>query len=89
MGYGYLGQVLVVDLAKRTASVRSVCEEISRRYWGGSGLGVALLREMGDPAADAADPRNPLIFFPGRSLGWNMSLNRRGCIRTPQKRTFT
>ncbi|HEY7678844.1 MAG TPA: aldehyde ferredoxin oxidoreductase N-terminal domain-containing protein, partial [Candidatus Methylomirabilis sp.] len=69
MGYGYSGRVLVVDLAKRAASVRSVREEIFRRYWGGSGLGVALLREMGDPAVDAADPRNPLIFAAGLLTG--------------------
>jgi aldehyde:ferredoxin oxidoreductase len=69
MGYGYLGRVLVVDLAKRTASVRSVREEVFRRYWGGSGLGIALLREMGDPGIDPYDPRNPLIFAPGLLTG--------------------
>ncbi len=69
MGYAYLGRALVVDLAKRTTSVRSVRDEVYRRYWGGSGLGVALLREMGDPAIDAFDPRNPLIFAPGLLTG--------------------
>jgi len=69
MGNGYLGRVLLVDLAKRTTSVRSVRDEMYRRYWGGSGLGVALLREMGDPTIDASDPRNPLIFAPGLLTG--------------------
>lgn len=69
MGYGYLGRVLVVDLAKRTATALSVREETMRRYWGGSGLGVALLREMGDPAVDPSDPRNPLIFAAGLLTG--------------------
>ncbi len=69
MGYGYLGRVLVVDLATRTTRVHTVRDEAYRRYWGGSGLGVALLRELGDPVVDALDPRNPLIFAPGLLTG--------------------
>ena len=69
MGNGYFGRVLVVDLAARTARVRPLRNEVVRRYWGGSGLGVALLRELGDAAVDPYDPRNPLIFAPGLLTG--------------------
>jgi len=69
MGNGYFGRVLVVDLAARTAHIRALREEAVRRYWGGSGLGVALLQELGDPTVDAYDPRNPLIFAPGLLTG--------------------
>jgi len=69
MGYGYQGRILVVDLTKGATHVRTIRDDVYRRYWGGSGLGVALLREMGDPAVDAYDPRNPLIFAPGLLTG--------------------
>jgi aldehyde:ferredoxin oxidoreductase len=69
MRYGYHGQALVVDLTTRTAQVRPIREEVYRRFWGGSGLGVALLRELGDAALNPYDPRNPLIFAPGLLTG--------------------
>jgi len=69
MGLGYTGNLLFVDLSTKTIATRQIEEALYRRYLGGSGLGVKLLTELGDPAIDPLDGRNPLIFAPGLLTG--------------------
>lgn len=68
-GKGCWNRILVVDLARRQAEVRALPDKVLQQFLGGSGLGVHLLRQFGDPAIDPFDPRNPLIFAPGLLTG--------------------
>ena len=54
---GWIGRVLRVDLAKRTAAVEPLNEEWARDYVGGRGLGSRYLYEEVDPNVDPLSPR--------------------------------
>jgi aldehyde:ferredoxin oxidoreductase len=69
MGFGYSGKVLFVDLSTKAIDIRRIREGIYLHYLGGSGLGVKLLTELGDPTIHPLDQRNPLIFVPGLLTG--------------------
>ncbi|MGH7410176.1 MAG: aldehyde ferredoxin oxidoreductase family protein, partial [Candidatus Methylomirabilis sp.] len=69
MGAGYTGKLLFVDLSAKTIETRRIDGAVYRRYLGGSGLGVKLLTELGDPTTDSLDRKNPLIFAPGLLTG--------------------
>ncbi len=69
MGLGYSGKVLFVDLTTRATVTRRIHEDVYFRYLGGSGLGVKLLTELGNPTIHPLDQRNPLIFVPGLLTG--------------------
>jgi aldehyde:ferredoxin oxidoreductase len=69
MWYGWTGNVLRVDLGRPLVTI----EELDRRsavdFIGGRGLGVKYLYDEIDPAADALNPRNKLIFATGPLTG--------------------
>ena len=69
MGFGYSGKVLFVDLSTKAIDIRRIREGVYLHYLGGSGLGVKLLTELGDPTIHPLDQRNPLIFVPGLLTG--------------------
>jgi aldehyde:ferredoxin oxidoreductase len=69
MGLGYSGKVLFVDLSTQAIDIRRIREGVYLHYLGGSGLGVKLLTELGDPTIHPLDQRNPLIFVPGLLTG--------------------
>lgn len=69
MGSGYTGKLLFVDLSTKVIETRRIDGAVYRRYLGGSGLGVRLLTELGDPTTDPLDRKNPLIFAPGLLTG--------------------
>src|SRR5574337_17388 len=63
------GVVSFVDLSSGSTTTRLLRSDVTRRYLGGSGLGVRLLMELCDPAIHPFDPHNPLIFAPGLLTG--------------------
>lgn len=63
------GTVVFVDLSSGRTTTRFLGSDVTRRYLGGSGLGVRLLMELCDPAIHPLDPQNPLIFAPGLLTG--------------------
>lgn len=63
------GTVLFVDLSSGRITTRRLRPDVTRRYLGGSGLGIRLLMELCDPAIHPFDPHNPLIFAPGLLTG--------------------
>ncbi|HSB72488.1 MAG TPA: aldehyde ferredoxin oxidoreductase family protein [Candidatus Methylomirabilis sp.] len=68
-GKGYVGKILLVDLATRKVETRAIPDVLYKKYLMGSGLGARLLMDLGDPAVDPLDPRNPLVIMPGMFTG--------------------
>ncbi|MGE5552561.1 MAG: aldehyde ferredoxin oxidoreductase family protein [Betaproteobacteria bacterium] len=62
MPYGYNGRILEVDLSTREVSIRSLSEEVYRKYLGGGALAGYLLRSEWKPQADPLGPGNTLVF---------------------------
>jgi len=61
--------VLRVNLSTGSVRNEAVAEDVVERYVGGRGVGTKLLLDAADPAIDAYDPRNPLIFATGPLTG--------------------
>ena len=55
MGLGYSGKVLFVDLSTRATVIRRIHEDVYFRYLDGSGPGIKLLTELGDPTIHPLD----------------------------------
>ncbi|MCR4427163.1 MAG: hypothetical protein NUW23_13440 [Firmicutes bacterium] len=63
--------ILEVDLSSKTSRTYRLSPELARRYLGGPGLGIYLLRYM-DPTLD------PVVFCPGLLVGFPVL----GCCKT-------
>ena len=61
--------VLRVSLSSGDIRTEAVAADVLERYVGGRGVGTKLLLDHGDPALDAYDPKNPLIFATGPLTG--------------------
>lgn len=59
-----LGNVLYIDLTKKTFRIRNR-KEIFERWIGGAGAGIQLLLEECPPGVDPFSPDNPIIFTVG------------------------
>ncbi|MEM0297664.1 MAG: aldehyde ferredoxin oxidoreductase N-terminal domain-containing protein [Zestosphaera sp.] len=69
---GYVGKVLIVNLAKgRVWYEPTPDQEVLERFVGGKGLGLWYLHRLLGPHSDVSpfDPRNPLIFMTGPLTG--------------------
>jgi aldehyde:ferredoxin oxidoreductase len=60
--FGYHGCYLRIDVSDGSVDRIPIPETVLRQFLGGSGLGVWLLLQEGDPAADALAPASPLVF---------------------------
>ncbi len=70
---GYMGNILHVDLSRRTTTVEQPDESFYRKYMGGSGLNLYyILRDM-EPGLDAFDPGNVLAVSSGVTTGFAVS----------------
>ena len=65
MGYGYMGKILWVDLAKKELKEEVLDEELCRSYIGGYGLGAKLLFDRQPAGVDPLGPDNILGFLTG------------------------
>jgi aldehyde:ferredoxin oxidoreductase len=62
--------LLRVNLSTGSTTKEEVAPDVVERYVGGRGVGTKLLLDaIGDPAVDAYDPRNPLVFATGPLTG--------------------
>jgi len=69
MGFGYMGQVLWVDLSAGKMTVEKVPEEVYRQYLAGAGLGAHFLYDRIPAHADPLGPDNILGFLAGILTG--------------------
>lgn len=63
--YGYHGRLLRVDLRDQSFKEEFLSSEDLRLFWGGRGLGGALLLRELSPKIDPLSTENPLIFSTG------------------------
>ncbi|HEU4760620.1 MAG TPA: aldehyde ferredoxin oxidoreductase family protein, partial [Dehalococcoidia bacterium] len=69
MPYGWVGQVLRVNLTEGSVKKEPLNMEWARQYIGGRGLGSRYLFEEIDPRCDALGPENKVIFATGPLTG--------------------
>jgi len=69
MWYGWTGNVLRVDLSKPLVTVEELDRSVAENFIGGRGLGVKYLYDEINPAIDALNPGNKLIFATGPLTG--------------------
>ncbi|UMZ73636.1 aldehyde ferredoxin oxidoreductase family protein [Natranaerofaba carboxydovora] len=69
MSYGFMGNVLFVDLETKTYEIESYGENFYRKYMGGLGLGAYFLLKHVKPGIDPLGPDNVLVFAPGLLTG--------------------
>jgi aldehyde:ferredoxin oxidoreductase len=62
---GYMGQLLRVNLTKRSTKVEPLREDYTRDYIGGSELGVRLAYDEIPPETQPLSPQNKLFFMTG------------------------
>ncbi len=69
MWYGWTGNVLRLDLNKPLATVEGLNRRAAEDFLGARGLGLKYLYDEIDPAVDALDARNKLLFVTGPLTG--------------------
>ena len=81
MSYGFWGKVLWVDLTSGEIWGEELPESLYRRFFGGYGLGVAVLFQRMEAGADPLGPKNILGFLPGLLTGSNAPFSGRFMFR--------
>ncbi|HID86385.1 MAG TPA: aldehyde ferredoxin oxidoreductase, partial [Anaerolineae bacterium] len=66
---GYMGRLLVVDLASGQIEDEPLNEAYAREFIGGSGLAARYLYGLVDGDTDPLGPENPLILMAGPLTG--------------------
>lgn len=66
---GYAGNILLVDLSKRTISKMPLTEELAMKFLGGAGINARLLYDFGQSGVEPFSPENPLVFGVGPLVG--------------------
>ncbi len=67
---GYMGKILRVDLSKQKIEDEALpCEDILRKYVGGTGLALKYLYDEVPPSMNPLDPESRLIFMNGPLTG--------------------
>jgi aldehyde:ferredoxin oxidoreductase len=69
MDFGYMGQILRVDLASGAWESDSLDSDARRKFLGGRGLGIYMLSRETVPETDPYGEENPLIFMTGPYTG--------------------
>jgi len=67
--YGWMGQILRVDLATGKIQKEPLDEALAHQYIGGRGFTTRYQYEELDPGVDPMGPENKLIFAPGPACG--------------------
>ncbi|MBN1265368.1 MAG: aldehyde ferredoxin oxidoreductase family protein [Anaerolineales bacterium] len=62
-------KILVVNLTKRTTSIRLITRYELELFLGGKGLGLMLYAETAKPHTPALSPQNPLLILSGSLMG--------------------
>ena len=79
---GWQRQILRVNLTEGTSQTEPLNMEWAQQYLGERGLGTKYLYENMDPAVDALDPGNVLIFATGPLTGTMASTSGRYAVIT-------
>ncbi len=67
--YGWIGNILRVDLTKRVVTKEPLDPQLAKRFIGARGLGAKIMSDEVDPTVDPISPANKLIFAPGPFSG--------------------
>ena len=67
--YGFMGQILRVDLSTGNMTVEPLPEKEARLFLGGSGLATWYLFKEVPPGVDPLGPENKLIYMTGPLTG--------------------
>jgi aldehyde:ferredoxin oxidoreductase len=67
--HGWNGQILRVDLNKKTSSVQSYSKDFALKFLGGRGFAIKILWDELAPGTDPLSPANKLIFATGPLTG--------------------
>jgi aldehyde:ferredoxin oxidoreductase len=78
--FGYMGNILRVDLTARRTWVEPLPEDMLRQYLGGSGLGAWYLYQETARDTDPLTPDNLLIFLTGPLVGTKVPTSGRHAI---------
>lgn len=87
---GHTGQMLVVDLDRRTVESKAIPAEWSRDYVGGEGVAMRLFYDLVHTDKDGLAPEQPLIFATGPLSGTTAPCSGRCCVvfRSPATGTL-
>lgn len=66
---GYVGQILRVNLGKKSLEKAKIPERMLQQFLGGRGLGIKMLWDETAANTDAFDPSMVLIFWTGPYTG--------------------
>lgn len=66
---GYMGKWLDVDLTKGEAEIKEINEKLLKKYLGGRGLGVKLVKKHVPPHTNPLSPKNILVYATGPLTG--------------------
>ncbi|MBC8335106.1 MAG: aldehyde ferredoxin oxidoreductase family protein [Anaerolineales bacterium] len=69
MSYGFMGQLLRVDLTNHTITVEEINQTWAKQYLGGTGLATKYFYEEVPSGIDPLGPENKLIFMTGPLTG--------------------
>ena len=80
--FGYMGQILRVDLTKGKVSKEALKENDCKMFLGGSGLATRYLFDEVPKGTDPLGPKNKLIFMTGPLTGTESPSAGRYCVVT-------
>ena len=80
--FGYMGQILRVDLTKGKVSKEALKENDCKMFLGGSGLATKYLFDEVPKGTDPLGPKNKLIFMTGPLTGTESPSAGRYCVVT-------
>ncbi len=69
MNYGYIGEILKINLTTKEILIEKLGKEDLKKFIGGSGLGAKYLYELTGPDTDPLGEENALIFMTGPFTG--------------------
>lgn len=78
--FGYMGNILNIDVTKKIYNEGELPEKIMSQYFGGAAINAYLLYNMIYPGIDPLGPDNPLIFGAGPIVGLSFPTAARSTI---------
>ena len=85
----YAGQMLIVDLSKKSVRVEPLRKEWVRDYWGCWGLALRYYWDLAAPDVDPLSPDNALVIMTGPLSGTLVPMTSRFCLVSKSPYTGT
>lgn len=86
---GWMGKLLVIDLASGSVATQPLNMEMARLFIGGRGLGARLLWDLVGPEVEPLSPENVLIIATGPLTGTGFQTSNRFSVTTKSPLTGT